>query len=601
MHLSRIRIENFRNFSELDVQLAGNVVIVGENRVGKSNLLYALRLIFDPTLPDSARQLNQSDFWDGIDEPDSDDIIIVSVEIQEFEGDLDVLAILTDFRLDEDPDTVRLTYEFRPKAGLDGQPASDDDYEFVCYGGESETKRFSHDVRRRITMNLLPALRDAEGDLATWRRSPLRPLIESAFRDVDREDLEVIKDAIESATGKLEEFDTVEKLEEDLGELFAAMSGPKQDIKPSLGFGGTDVTRLYRNIRLLIDDGRRTITDASLGSANIVFLTLKALELKQLMDENRRDHTFLAIEEPEAHLHPHLQRSVYRHLFKVIGNEENGPLSILLTTHSPHIASIAPLRSILLLREEVGRGTVGCSTAGIPLSEDEEQDLARYLDVTRAEMLFARGIILVEGDAEKFLLPVFAETIGHPLDHLGITICSVAGTNFKPYAKLLTALGIPFAVVTDWDPCAGGKDPLGINRAIKLIRTMERIRTGATPTALVDELKALAEEDVSTFCDRCDTFGIFTNLHTLEVDLFNDDDFTVHIIETLREHKFGAVRESWIDAWEADSKNLDIDKYLSLIETIGKGRFAQRLASRIKDIEPPVYIKDAIEFVACRV
>ena len=65
MFLSRIKIENFRNFSVLDVELAGNVVVVGENRVGKSNLLYALRLVLDSTLPDSARQLSLSDFWDG--------------------------------------------------------------------------------------------------------------------------------------------------------------------------------------------------------------------------------------------------------------------------------------------------------------------------------------------------------------------------------------------------------------------------------------------------------------------------------------------------------------------------------------------------------
>jgi putative ATP-dependent endonuclease of OLD family len=181
MHLSRIRINNFRNFSDLDVSLAGNAVVVGENRVGKSNLLYALRLIFDPTLPDSSRQLGMADFWDPVLPPDINDRILISVEIRDFEDDLDVLALLTDYRLNGDPQTVRLSYDFRPRAGLQRVPTSDDDYEFVCYGGEDEAKGFGHDLRRRLTMEILPALRDAEGDLGNWRRSPLRPLIEAAF------------------------------------------------------------------------------------------------------------------------------------------------------------------------------------------------------------------------------------------------------------------------------------------------------------------------------------------------------------------------------------------------------------------------------------
>ena len=298
MELARISISNFRNFAALDVSLAGNVVVVGENRVGKSNLLYALRLLLDPTLPDSARQLAFSDFWDGLDVPAADNKITIAVEITDFEGNLDVLAVLTDYRLADDPQRVRLVYEFRSHPGLAGAPESEDDFEFVCYGGQDEAKRFGHDLRRRLTLEVLPALRDVERDLGVWRRSPLRPLIEKAFGAVDADDVREIADAVHEATKKLAEFVEVDSLQQDIGALFVRMSGERQDIKPRLGFGPTDPSRLYRSLRLLIDEGKRDIGDASLGSANLVFLTLKMLELRQMLVDKKRDYTFLCIEEP---------------------------------------------------------------------------------------------------------------------------------------------------------------------------------------------------------------------------------------------------------------------------------------------------------------
>lgn len=214
-----------------------------------------MRLIFDPTLPDSARQLELSDFWDGLGGPSTGDKIVVSVEIREFDDDFDVLALLTDYRLDSDADTIRLTYEFRPKSALKHDPKAAADYEFVLYGGEDEAKYFGHELRRKITMDVLPALRDAEGDLATWRRLPLRPLIEEAFREVDQSDLEEIGQAVEAATAKITEFDRVKELEKDIGDLFSQMSGPHQDIGPRLGFAPTDPTRFYRNIRTIDSSG----------------------------------------------------------------------------------------------------------------------------------------------------------------------------------------------------------------------------------------------------------------------------------------------------------------------------------------------------------
>jgi putative ATP-dependent endonuclease of OLD family len=130
------------------------------------------------------------------------------------------------------------------------------------------------------------------------------------------------------------------------------------------------------------------------------------------------------------------------------------------------------------------------------------------------------------------------------------------------------------------------------------VGTIERIRTGKSPKALFAELTAL--EDYSELEERLDAFGVFTNVHTLEVDLFKGG-FGAATLETLREGKFGPERSAWIDAWESNPATLDIERFLSMIDDMGKGRFAQRLATRIADLDPPEYISRAIAFVAERV
>ncbi len=588
MRISRIQIRNFRNFRALDLNLVRNTVIVGENKIGKTNLLYALRLILDPSLPDTARQLRAEDFWDGLERPLARDAkITVSIDLTDFEDDENQFALLAEHLVSPEPMTARLTYLFQPIESIEGQPTKDSDYEFVLYGGDRPENRLSFETRRRLPLNLLPALRDAEGDLGNWRRSPLRPLVDAVAARIDRDALMALADEITQATETAAQNDQVKGLVATINNRIRDMVGSAHAIETTLGFSPKDPERLLRALRLYTDSGRREIGAASLGSTNVLYLTLKALDLDRSVGEGQRHHTFLAIEEPEAHLHPHLQRLVYRDLLRSGGAQAaSRPVTVIVTTHSPHIVSVAPLDSLVVLRKtRDGRSSEGVSTAALELSSAVVADLERYLDVTRGEMLFSKGVLLVEGEAERFVVPALAKANGIDFDELGISVCSVAGTNFGPYLNLLggNGLRLPVAVVTDGDPIASG-ERRGDNRVLQLLRRVSEVPDGLDR----NEQLAMAKKR-----------GLFVGEHTLEVDLFRAGAHN-EVCETLIELGKSNASSTRAQEWRGDPGAVDADRLLRDIKVIGKGRFAQRLANRVAPARWPNYINDAVEYVRSR-
>lgn len=591
LHISRLEIRNFRNFKHLHIQqFPSPAVIVGENGVGKSNLLDALRLVLDPALPDSRRLLRPEDIWDGAPGGIAAGVeVTVVVELQGFDDEEDAKGILGGCTITRSPFTARLTYRFAPRAPAienaetgEPEPLRPQDYDFIVFGGFNEDEDV-RSIRRDIALRVLPALRDAEGDLQSWRRNPLRELLEHL--PLDPANLEATASAVASAVSQLTSDSAVATLQTDLGSRLDEMLGPRLAIEPTLGFASSQPDELVRAIRLFVDAKRtRAVSESSLGSANIIYLALLLEILRRQRIDDQFIATLVAVEEPESHLHVSLQRKLFHYLLRA-------EPSLVLTTHSPHIAAVTPVKSFVVLRSTID-GSVGESTAGLNIPAQQAEDIERYIDVSRAEILFASAVILVEGLAELYILPSLAAAAGFDLDGYGVIVASAHGTDFGPFRKFLGSNGLntPHLIVTDGDAAPNNRNiaEAGLRRAAALLPATEL----ASFKERITQLPAPTEVDYRRqrllICEDVQAFGIFVGSQTLETDLC--PIFGTEMEDAYNELTKSKPARSDVRDGIVNENAVLVDKdlraaMLARFKARGKGRYAQRLAAHLQRVD----------------
>ena len=654
LFISRVVIKNFRNFKNVDVCLGHKQIIIGENNVGKTNFLRALQLVLDPTLSDEDRMLQESDFNDYIKNPmENKEEILIEIYIDNYDQNKTILAVFQDATVmtEDGKEVLKFTYRFFPYINEGGVA----EYQYNIYKGNDETKKFGSYERKYLNIKVVKALRDVEGEMRNSRTSPIQKMLKNYA--IDKQDLEHIAEEYRKNGEKILNLDELVDLTNNINKRFGMVLG-NNDFDVSLRAMEINPAKVLSSLKLLM--AQRNTTEISLGLNNILYISMilqllqdktipslikaeKYMELSSIpggdilkatyeeskngnyflnddISESQQEKlytfmsknmpiskgvTILAIEEPEAHLHPVNQRLIYR---DVIQNSSN---SVLLTTHSTHITAIAPIDSIVHLHDDGERGTEIHATAAMPISDGEFLDVERYLDVKRGEIYLGKAVLLVEGIAEEYLIPQFANLLGKPLDEKGIIVCNINCTNFTPYVKLLRSLDIPYAVITDGDYYYENEEEERIYH--QMDNDDSDVKSGWLGMEIIEkminELGLNGDEKIPDDPDEKDqlfySLGLFVGYYTFEVDMMecaatskNNREKALNVISDLfLELTTGGARQK--QNFKKELKAGEYWKCLNKIEGngIGKGRFAQRLSGVCMKEHIPGYIESAINYI----
>jgi len=606
MHISELKIEGYRAFGAESVVILnkGLTVLVGENGSGKSSVIDALRLLL---LEDEYGRsgVSSSDFYRPICEPAScrgADRIAIRCRfsgLQEKES----VAFLP--WLDAlEPDKALLNLVIENKQNDRGK------FKRTIWGGASSSAVFEWALLDAIDCIYLPALRDAEDKLGAYKGSRLARLLKNLRGNHAPGTLHPLEKKVIAFNDELLKEDAIKKANDGIRKYLRDSLGAVMGQDALIQFSEISFDRIVERLRLLFypkiaaqgathkRDLFRELKENSLGYNNLLYLATVLAELEGVVG-NETLHKVLLIEEPEAHLHPQLQVRLLQYLEKVA---ESDQMQVIVTTHSPVIASSVKLNALNVLVAQDGATPTSAPMAHCQMEDQTRFFLERWLDITKSTLLFARGVLMVEGIAEALVIPELAKIVisqdtakcaqGDCLRDFGVSLISLGGNFFHHFIELfrsdenkLIRIPVKAACLLDNDPenedaptpqsPAIGKNPNG-----GLVQTLED-----------DE-----------YCRA------FINLKTLEYDLALERNNLQRMSGVLRDliKTNGPIKQrasvSAAKDWTAVSEAEKAVEALWLLNHIdGKGEFAQALAYDLQQkpegFSVPQYIKDAILWV----
>lgn len=464
MYLSIIKIKNFRCFNEESHIInfnRGLSVLVGENDSGKSAIMDAIRIVLGTT-DFSWIHIEPNDFYN----EDVNREISITCKFSDLSADeqASFLECLTYEKLESE--TVPCLYlSWKCKYLTSFKPARP--ISSVSTGKDGNGPTPSSEARELLRVTYLRALRDAYSDMQSGRHSRLSQIVQNipdlnAGENEYENGMDLKKLSLEGianlSNNLLENHSSLQSINSDMTKILNEQMMLKKDvIKTRFEVAGTNSNSQQKTIALLekldlaLDKNECSMQGkVGLGTSNIMSM---ACELLLHHDSHKvKNSSFLLIEEPEAHIHAQRQLKLIQSLE---AEAENNRKQIIITTHSPLLASVVKLDHIIVIKD--GK-TFPLAKGSTNLENDDYKYLEKYLDATKANLFFARSVIIVEGPGEALLLPTIADLLGHSFTDFGTSLVDVRSTGLRRYARIFQRsepnngeLNINVACVTDRD------------------------------------------------------------------------------------------------------------------------------------------------------
>lgn len=494
MYINKIHIQNYRNYNDFSMTFhKGLNVIIGSNNSGKTGLLYAIYLLQYPSII-SVDDFNKNNLlkYTELYADNPPEIVIeyyISHRIAEDDtNDESIIRLLPflgikEFEENRTENDGKVEYNIAAKIkavfSLDVKYLDDYKKEFKSVNNFDEyfmmLNRF---VEKHYSWSYTNGITDTKAE----------PKMATSVFDIRLIEAERTNEEVRKETKR--EIDAFTKDSEHAAELDALKKDVSNDLKKILSDSITKLSELFEredneiglkkgNVSIFSDvKAQFSVSDAyvtevkdtksgfviplqynGLGYNNLIniYMLIKLTEVQK-----GRDFKILCLEEPEAHLHPAMQYKLFKYLKNLDKNNELNQ-QIFVTTHSSNISAVAGIDNMFMLSYERSDEYSDCcqqsleeqfkDSDGKTEKKDAKLHLTKFLDVTRSDMLFADKVILVEGIAEKLLMPLFMDACGCSYEDEHISVVEIGGKHFEHFVELFNGNAVNKRVlcITDKD------------------------------------------------------------------------------------------------------------------------------------------------------